>query len=64
VIDESVLLRPYGGREVFQAQLDYVLEMAARPRFFIQVLRFIASPHPGTDGPLRVLFYPDAPALA
>lgn len=64
VIDESVLHRPFGGVKVMHAQLDNVLEMASRPRVFIQVARFSAVNHPGTDGPLRVIFYRDAPPLA
>lgn len=64
VVDESVLHRPFGGSKVMYDQLDNVLEMASRPRVFIQVARFSAVNHPGTDGPLRVIFYPDAPPLA
>lgn len=45
-------------------QFDNVLKMASRPRIFIQVARFSAVNHPGTDGPLRVIFYPDAQPLA
>ncbi|HUN32262.1 MAG TPA: helix-turn-helix transcriptional regulator [Trebonia sp.] len=64
VIDESVLHRPFGGVQVMREQLDNVLEMAGRRRIFIQVARFSAVNHPGTDGPLRVIFYPGAPTLA
>jgi transcriptional regulator with XRE-family HTH domain len=64
VIDESVLHRPFGGVQVMRDQLDNVLEMAGRRRIFVQVARFSAVNHPGTDGPLRVIFYPDAPPLA
>jgi transcriptional regulator with XRE-family HTH domain len=64
VVDESVLHRPFGGAQVMRNQIDNALEMASRPRIFIQVARFSAVNHPGTDGPLRVIFYPDAPPLA
>jgi hypothetical protein len=47
-----------------RSQIDQVLEMADRPRIFVQVVRFSAVNHPGTDGPLRVIYYPDAPPLA
>jgi hypothetical protein len=64
VLDEAVLHRPFGGAKVIRAQLENVLEMAGRPRIFVQVVRFSGVSHPGVDGPLRVIFYPDAPALA
>ncbi|HEX4832485.1 MAG TPA: Scr1 family TA system antitoxin-like transcriptional regulator, partial [Trebonia sp.] len=59
-----VLYRPFGGARVMRAQLDKVLEMSAWPRFFIQVAKFSETDHPGMEGPLRVLFYPDSPTLA
>lgn len=60
VFDESVLYRPFGGKEVMRAQIDKVLEMTALPRMFVQVLRFSAVAHPGNEGPLRIVHYPDA----
>jgi transcriptional regulator with XRE-family HTH domain len=64
VFDESVLCRPFGGARVMRNQLDRVLELVNRPRFFIQVARFSETNHPGAEGPLRVLYYPDAPPMA
>jgi len=64
VFDEAVLYRPFGGQKTMQEQLDEILEMAARPRMFVQVVRYSSVNHPGVEGPLRVLFYPDAPPLA
>jgi transcriptional regulator with XRE-family HTH domain len=52
VLDESVLHRPIGGRQVHRAQLEHVLEMAERPNITIQVvpiqLSGYAAEHPFT----------------
>ncbi|MFI6284708.1 helix-turn-helix domain-containing protein [Streptomyces sp. NPDC051018] len=37
VIDESVLLRTVGGREVMRAQLEHLLAMTERPRVTLQI---------------------------
>ena len=37
VLDESVLRRPIGGREVLRRQLEHVIEMSLRPNITIQV---------------------------
>jgi transcriptional regulator with XRE-family HTH domain len=60
VFDESVLYRPFGGREVMHAQIDKILAMAALPRMFIQVMRFRSTSHPGNEGPLRIVQYSGA----
>jgi hypothetical protein len=64
VFDEAVLYRPFGGQKTMHEQLESILEMAACPRTFVQVVRYSSVNHPGVEGPLRVLFYPDAPPLA
>ena len=43
VIDESVLHRPIGGRQVMLAQLDHLLELTKRPNITLQVLPFNLS---------------------
>ncbi len=43
VIDESVLYRPIGGREVHRAQLDQVLELTAMPHITVQVVPYERS---------------------
>ena len=59
VIDESVLMRPYGGREVLKSQLDKLESMAARPNVVIQVMPFTMVGHPGFEGSLGVLEFGD-----
>ena len=55
VLDESVLRRPVGTRDVMIAQLEYLIELAARPRIRLQVLPFAKGVHAAMDGSLTVL---------
>lgn len=38
VVDESVLLRVLGSREVMRAQLEHLIEMAQRPHVVVQIV--------------------------
>lgn len=40
ILDESVLRRAVGGREVMAEQLDHLIELAARPNIKLQVLTY------------------------
>jgi transcriptional regulator with XRE-family HTH domain len=55
VLDESVLRRPVGTRDVMIAQLERLLELAARPRVRLQVLPFAKGVHAAMDGSFTVL---------
>lgn len=57
VIDESVLRRRVGGREVQRAQLERLSEImdGALPTVTIQVMSFDAGAHTGTDGGFTLL---------
>ncbi|WP_444962770.1 helix-turn-helix domain-containing protein [Nocardiopsis sp. M1B1] len=55
VLDESVLRRPVGTRDVMIAQLGHLLELAARPRIRLQVLPFAKGAHSAMDGSFAVL---------
>jgi hypothetical protein len=59
VIDEGVLSRPYGGREVMGEQLAKLEELAGQPNVTVQVMPFSAVDHPGLEGPLRIIEFPD-----
>ena len=48
VIDEAVLARTTGGREVMSAQLDHLLEAAETPRVTVQIIGFEAGTHLGS----------------
>jgi transcriptional regulator with XRE-family HTH domain len=59
IIDEGVLRRPVGEPGVFEAQLEWLLELASRPRITIQVLPFTSGGHAGLDGRFTILSFPD-----
>jgi transcriptional regulator with XRE-family HTH domain len=55
VIEESVLLRPLGGRQIMQAQLRALLEIIERPHIQIQVMPLDAWQHPGHEGSFTIM---------
>lgn len=59
VIDEAVLHRPVGGRDVMRAQIERLLEVAAWPRVTLQVIPFSAGAHAGMEGPFLILSFPE-----
>jgi hypothetical protein len=63
VIDESVLYRPFGGKDVMYKQLLKLEELAGMPNVFVQVMRFTSTAHPGTEGPLRIIEFRDNPPI-
>jgi transcriptional regulator with XRE-family HTH domain len=58
IVDESVLLRPIGGRSAMRHQLQHLLEVASRPRVTIQVLPLAFGAHAGLRGPFVLLEFP------
>lgn len=60
VLDEAVLLRQVGGRQVMLTQLTALAEAAERPGIRIQVLPFAAGAHSGMDGKFSILTFPDS----
>ena len=63
VIDESVLYRPFGGKRAMARQLLKLEKMGAEPGVIIQVMRFGATGHPGSEGPSRIMEFPDKPPI-
>ncbi|GAA5115778.1 helix-turn-helix transcriptional regulator [Haloechinothrix salitolerans] len=59
VIDEAVLHRTVGGRDVMAEQFERLLTMAALPHVTIQVVPFTAGAHPGMEGPFLILGFPE-----
>jgi transcriptional regulator with XRE-family HTH domain len=59
VLGQSVLYRPFGGREIMRDQLIRIEEAARQPHFTIQVMRLSSVQHPGSKGPLRVMEFSD-----
>lgn len=64
VLDEAVLRRPVGGRNVMRGQLTRLLEAAAEPHITVQVLPFDQGGHGAMGGSLTVLTLPDGTEAA
>ncbi|MCF6525134.1 helix-turn-helix transcriptional regulator [Streptomyces sp. JJ36] len=58
VMDETVLRRRIGGRQVMYEQIDRLLEAAAAPRVRLQLMPFGAGPHPAMYGPFHLFRFP------
>ncbi|MER7740605.1 helix-turn-helix transcriptional regulator [Streptomyces sp. NPDC096538] len=55
VIEESVLERPFGGRDVLRGQLEHILGVAENPHVEIQVMPTRVVDHAGADGPFTMM---------
>ncbi|MFJ9085039.1 helix-turn-helix transcriptional regulator [Streptomyces sp. NPDC102384] len=64
VLDEAVLHRPFGGRDVMRKQLEHLLHLRDRRGARVQVLPFEAGQHPGTVGSFTVLRFDGDPDLS
>lgn len=60
VLDEAVLHRPIGGKQVIREQLKRLLADARRPNITIQVLPFSVGAHRSVDGSFAVLTFSDS----
>ncbi|GAB2866097.1 helix-turn-helix transcriptional regulator [Streptomyces deserti] len=63
VLDEAVLYRPIGGREVMRNQLAHLLSFRNQRRVKIQVLPFSVGEHPGLPGAFNLLRLDDDPDI-
>jgi transcriptional regulator with XRE-family HTH domain len=59
VLDEAVLRRPIGGREVMRAQIEALIEANARPNVRLQMIPFQAGGHAAAGGAFAILRFPD-----
>ncbi|MEV2279293.1 helix-turn-helix transcriptional regulator [Nocardiopsis sp. NPDC049922] len=64
VVEEHVLRRPVGGRDVLCAQLGRILELAASPRVTVQVIPMNSVEHHGLDGGFLIFRHPEKGTLA
>lgn len=60
VIDEAVLRRPIGGREVFRAQLEYLLEASQWHNVTLQIIPFARGGYTATGGAFSILRFGEA----
>jgi hypothetical protein len=65
VMDEAVLRRPVGGRQVMRDQLAHLVEISSLPRVTIQVVPFARGGHAAAGGSFTVLRFaePDVPDI-
>jgi len=59
VLDEAVLRRSPGGREVLRAQLEHLLRVTELPNVTLQIVPFDAGPHAAAGGPFSILRFPE-----
>jgi transcriptional regulator with XRE-family HTH domain len=64
VVHEGALRHMIGSHPVMGEQLDKLITLARTPDVVIQVLPYNAYDHPGTDGPISVYDFADAPSVA
>jgi transcriptional regulator with XRE-family HTH domain len=63
VLDESVLRRIVGSREVMAEQIDRLINATAGPGTVIQVLTFAEGEGVGADGPISIYEFSEAPSV-
>ncbi|MFJ9937475.1 Scr1 family TA system antitoxin-like transcriptional regulator [Streptomyces virginiae] len=63
VLDEAVLRREVGSRQVMAEALRHLATLARAHRIILQVMPFTAGAHAVLGGPLRLMTFDDAPPL-
>ncbi|GAA0856069.1 hypothetical protein GCM10009525_88540 [Streptosporangium amethystogenes subsp. fukuiense] len=63
ILDEGVLQRPIGGKEVMRHQLHHLLEMLDRPRVGIQIVPLALGSTTGTSGGFVIAQLPENPDM-
>ncbi|MEY9211948.1 hypothetical protein ABH917_001394 [Thermobifida halotolerans] len=58
VVDEGVLRRPTGGREVMKRQLGNLLEESEKPHVSVQVVPYDSDHHPGLTNSFMLFTVP------
>ncbi|MCW2932119.1 MAG: transcriptional regulator [Actinomycetia bacterium] len=64
VIHEGALRQMIGSPEIRRVQLDRLQAASSSTEVLLQVLPFSAYDDPGTDGPIRIFEFANAPATA
>jgi transcriptional regulator with XRE-family HTH domain len=59
VLNEAVIRRVVGGRDVMRAQLERLVEASSLPNVTLQIVPFSAGAHPAMDGTFKLLTFPE-----
>jgi transcriptional regulator with XRE-family HTH domain len=59
VIDEAVVKRVVGGRDVMRRQIDHLIATGARRNVTVELVPFTAGVHPGMQGPFVIMQLPE-----
>ncbi|WP_280883395.1 helix-turn-helix domain-containing protein [Streptomyces pseudovenezuelae] len=57
VLDEAVLHRSCGGRDVMRGQLQHLIELSERPNVLLQIMPFSFGGHAGESGAFTILSF-------
>ena len=63
VLDEGVLRRPIGGREVMRVQSEHIVEMAQQPNVMIQIIPLQVGAYEGLNGSFVIAEFADRPSI-
>ncbi|WP_432166020.1 helix-turn-helix domain-containing protein [Streptomyces sp. bgisy031] len=64
VLDEAALRREVGGPVVMAEALRHIAALIRRRRVIVQVVSFSVGAHAALDGPLKLMYFRDAPPLS
>jgi transcriptional regulator with XRE-family HTH domain len=64
VLDESILHRPIGSRDIMKGQLKRLMEDAERPNVDLRILRYDVGTHAGLGGPFTLFGFAEPMDLA
>ncbi|MFD4874454.1 helix-turn-helix domain-containing protein [Streptomyces sp. NPDC058420] len=57
VLDEAVLHRTYGGRDVMRGQIRHLIELSENPNVLLQIMPFSFGGHAGESGAFTILSF-------
>jgi Domain of unknown function (DUF5753) len=58
ILDEAVVRRLIGGKDVMRRQIRHLIEMTAKPNVTIEIVPFNAGTHPGLKGSFVIVEFP------
>ncbi|WP_326828844.1 helix-turn-helix domain-containing protein [Streptosporangium sp. NBC_01810] len=59
IVDEALLHRHIGGREVMRSQLQHLVQVGGSSHVTLQVLPYAVGAHAGINGPFTILEFPE-----